>query len=98
MSTLAELDLGTTNLIFHVALLLTGLLFGFMGFRLIASGFRSPKSTVVFKMGKWQFEMTQIAPGIAMALIGAAIVIAGFYFIHPTATITPDSKSQREIT
>jgi hypothetical protein len=84
MSILAEWGDGTTNLIFYVAILLTGLAFEIMGFRLIASGFRAPKSTVLFQWGQNNFQTTQVVPGVAIALIGGCLVIAGFYLIHPS--------------
>jgi hypothetical protein len=83
MSILAEWGDGTTNLIFHIAILLTGLAFEIMGFRLVASGFRAPRSTVLFQWREKKFQMTQAVPGIAIAFIGGGMVIAGFYLIHP---------------
>jgi hypothetical protein len=83
MSILAEWGIGT-NLIFHIAILLTGLAFEIMGFRLVASGFRAPKSTVLFQWGQNNFQTTQVVPGVAIALIGGGMVIAGFYLIHPS--------------
>jgi hypothetical protein len=81
MSILAEWGIGT-NLIFHSAILLTGLAFEIMGFRLVASGFRPPKNTVLFQWGEKKFQMTQVVPGVAIAFIGGGLVIAGFYLIH----------------
>jgi hypothetical protein len=81
MSIFAEWGVGT-NLIFHIAILLTGLAFEIMGFRLVASGFRPPKNTVLFQWGQKKFEMTQVVPGVAIACIGGGMVIAGFYLIH----------------
>jgi hypothetical protein len=86
MSILAEWGDGTTNLIFQIAILLTGLAFEIMGFRLVASGFRAPKSTVLFQWGQNNFQTTQVVPGVAIALIGGGMVIAGFYLIHPNAS------------
>jgi len=63
MSILAEWGDGTTNLIFHIAILLTGLAFEITGFRLVASGFRTPKSTVLFQWGEHKLQMTQVGPG-----------------------------------
>ena len=83
MSILAEWGDGTTNLIFHIAILLTGLAFAIMGFRLVASGFRAPRSTVLFQWAGNKFRLTQVVPGVAIALIGGGTVIAGFYLIHP---------------
>ena len=85
MSILAEWGDGTTNLVLHVAILLTGLAFEIMGFRLVASAFRAPQSTVFFQWGENTFRMTQVVPGVAIALIGGGLVIAGFHLIQPHA-------------
>lgn len=95
MYNLAEWDLRMTNLLFHLALLLTGVVFGIMGFRLISSGFISPKSTVLFQWGKSKFQMTQVVPGVAVAMIGGTIVVAGFYFIHPQESVRPSTAAER---
>jgi hypothetical protein len=83
MSILAEWGDGMTNLIFDIAILLTGLAFEIMGFRLVASGFRAPRSTVHFQWGENKFRLTQVVPGIAIAFIGGGVVIAGIYLVHP---------------
>jgi hypothetical protein len=81
-SILAEWGDGTTNLIFYSAILLTGLAFEIMGFRLVASGFRAPTSTVLFQWGEKKIRITQVVPGVAIACFGGCLVIAGFYLIH----------------
>jgi hypothetical protein len=96
MSILAEWGDGTTNLIFYSAILLTGLAFEIMGFRLVASGFRAPTSTVLFQWGEKKFQITQVVPGVAIAFIGGCLVIAGFYLIHPHALDSGDNR-EREI-
>jgi hypothetical protein len=95
MSILAEWGDGTTKLVFHIAILMTGLAFEIMGFRLVASGFRAPQSTVLFQWGENEFRMTQVVPGIAIALIGGGLVIAGFDLIQPRENAS-DSGEIRE--
>ena len=91
MSILAEWGDGTTSLIFYIAILLTGLAFEIMGFRLVAIGFRAPKSTVLFHWGEKKFQMTQVVPGVAIAFIGACLVIGGFYLIHSDVNASASS-------
>src|SRR5580698_7403915 len=92
MSILAEWGDGTTDPIFHIAILLTGLVFAIMGFRLVASGFRAPKSTVLFQWGENKFRLTQVVPGVAIALIGGGMAIAGFNLIHPHENVSDSSE------
>jgi len=88
--------LRVTHLAFQGLLLLSGLVFAFMGYRLIVNGFSSPKSTVALKWGEKSLHMTQLTPGAFLAFLGAAIIVAGFVTIHPQRTVVSPQMPQTE--
>jgi hypothetical protein len=59
----------------RVVVLVVGLAFAYMGFRLFMSGLQNPSGDIEIEGGRFKVKVIRAAPGIFFALIGGAIVV-----------------------